>query len=234
MKSSIGCYDSPAGEAGVARVGGPGDRPPPSTEDAVRKSETAVMERDSDRDEQSLPPTFEALFTQYRALVQYICLKFTGSPEDAEDVTQEVFTKIWKNLEDFQQQSSLRTWIYRIAMNTCIDYSRRPWRRFGPRSASVEDLMDQADPAILGSDEVTAERRLLDAEQARRIRKAITKLKPPLRAVLILKDLEELSYEEISAVLGIGIGTISSRLNRARKALQEALQAPSPASDNGA
>jgi RNA polymerase sigma factor (sigma-70 family) len=201
-------------------------------ENVVRNSETAVMERDSDREEQSLPPTFEALFAQYRTLVQHICLKFTGSPEDAEDVTQEVFTKIWRNLEDFQQQSSLRTWIYRIAMNTCIDYSRRPWKRFGPRSASLEDLLDQADPAVLVSDEITAERRLLDAEEARRIRKAITELKPPLRAVLILKDLEELSYDEISAVLGIGIGTISSRLNRARKALQGALHAHLPASDD--
>ena len=199
----------------------------------MSNSETAVIERDSDREEQSLPPTFEALFTQYRTLVQHICLKFTGSPEDAEDVTQEVFTKIWKNLEDFQQQSSLRTWIYRIAMNTCIDYSRRPWKRFGPRRASLEDLLDQADPAILGSDEITAERRLLDAEEARRIRKAITELKPPLRAVLILKDLEEMSYDEISAVLGIGIGTISSRLNRARKALLGALHAHPPAHDDG-
>jgi RNA polymerase sigma-70 factor (ECF subfamily) len=191
------------------------------------------MERDSGRDEQSLPPTFEALFAQYRPLVHNICLKFTGMPEDAEDVTQEVFTKIWKNLEDFQQQSSLRTWIYRIAMNTCIDYSRRPWKRLGPRSSSLEEMLDQADPAVFGSDEITAERRLLDEEQALRIRKSITELKPHLRAVLILKDLEELSYDEISTVLGIGIGTVSSRLNRARKALQTALQAQPPPRDGG-
>jgi RNA polymerase sigma-70 factor (ECF subfamily) len=181
------------------------------------------------REEGGTPsPTFEELFADYRQLVHNICLKFTGSPEDAEDITQEVFTKIWRNLDDFQQQSSLRTWIYRIAMNTCIDYSRMPWRRFGHRKSALDEMMEQADPAVFASGEATAERKLLEEEKARQLRKAVTCLKPHLRAVLILKDLEELSYEDISAVLGIGVGTISSRLNRARRALQEALRVTRP------
>jgi RNA polymerase sigma-70 factor (ECF subfamily) len=110
-------------------------------------------------------------------------------------------------------------------MNTCIDYSRRPWRRFGRGSTTLDDLTGQGDQQPLLSDEYTAEEKLLAKEQASRVRKAVTRLKPHLRAVLILKDLEELSYDEISAVLGINLGTISSRLNRARRALQEYLQA---------
>jgi len=176
----------------------------------------------------ALPPTFEELFTEYRSLVYNVCLKFTGTPEDAEDVTQEVFTKIWRSLEDFQRQSALRTWIYRIAMNTCIDHSRRPWRRFRHRNTTLEDILDQGKQKRYLSREETAEGKLLAKEQAAQLRRAITRLKPHLRAVLVLKDLEELSYDEIATILGIGIGTISSRLNRARKALQEQLQAFAP------
>ncbi|MBM3791882.1 MAG: sigma-70 family RNA polymerase sigma factor, partial [Acidobacteria bacterium] len=125
-------------------------------------------------------------------------------------------------------QSALRTWIYRIAMNTCIDYSRRPWRRFGERNAALDDVVDQMQQPLMLSDADTAERRLLAKESATQLRKAITKLKPHFRAVLILKDLDGLSYDEISDVLGVGLGTISSRLNRARKALQEHFQHSRP------
>jgi RNA polymerase sigma-70 factor (ECF subfamily) len=187
--------------------------------------DTLILNRHNHQPGQALPPTFEQLFADYQPLVYGICLKFTGTPEDAEDATQEVFTKIWRNLDEFQEQSSLRTWIYRIAMNTCIDSSRRPWRRFGRSRTTLEDLVGQGDQQPLLSDEDTAEEKLLAKEQASQVRKAVTRLKPHLRAVLILKDLEELSYDEISAVLGINLGTISSRLNRARKALQESLQA---------
>jgi RNA polymerase sigma-70 factor (ECF subfamily) len=192
----------------------------------MSRQDAVILNRDDHQPGQALPPTFEQLFADYQPLVYGICLKFTGTPQDAEDAAQEVFTKIWRNLDEFQEQSSLRTWIYRIAMNTCIDYSRRPWRKFGHRKTTLEDLAGQADQPLL-SDENTAEERLLAKEQASRVRKAVTRLKPHLRAVLILKDLEELSYDEISAVLRINLGTISSRLNRARKALQEYLQTAS-------
>jgi RNA polymerase sigma-70 factor (ECF subfamily) len=191
----------------------------------MRESALATMNPDVHPEGQVLPPTFEELFAAYQPLVYNICLKFTGSPQDAEDAAQEVFTKIWKNLDDFQHQSSLRTWIYRISMNTCIDSSRRPWRRLIRRNTTLEDLLDQGDQGPIVSESESAEHQLLAKEKAEELRRAITSLKPRLRAVLILKDLEELSYEEISAVLGIGLGTISSRLNRARKALQERLQA---------
>jgi RNA polymerase sigma-70 factor (ECF subfamily) len=169
-------------------------------------------------------PTFEELFSEYQPLVHGIALRFTGSPEDAEDVTQEVFTKIWKNLEAFKSQSTLKTWIYRIAMNSCIDYSRKPWKRHVQKNTGLEDALEEGDERVQLSDDDTAERRLLAKEKAAQVRRAITRLRPHLRAVLVLKDLEEMSYDEISEILGVGLGTISSRLNRARKALQEAFQ----------
>ena len=169
-------------------------------------------------------PSFEEIFTEYQPLVYGIALKFSGSREDAEDIVQEVFTKVWKSLEEFNFSSTVKTWIYRISINTCIDYSRKSWRKFGAVSGPQERARaPQSDATSLhgGGD---AERRLLSKEVAGQVRRAITRLKPHLKAVLILKDLEEMSYEEISSVLGLQTGTISSRLNRARKALQSILR----------
>jgi RNA polymerase sigma-70 factor, ECF subfamily len=164
---------------------------------------------------------FEEIFAEYQPLVFGIALKFMGNPEDAEDVTQEVFTKVWKSLEAFNSSSSLKTWIYRIAVNTCIDHSRKPWKKLGLRSTGLDDSLEENDGVALVSRAESAEGKLIAKEKAAQIRKAIARLRPHLKAVLVLKDLEELSYDEISSVLGVSMGTISSRLNRARKALMD-------------
>ncbi len=170
-------------------------------------------------------PTFEEMFSLYYPLVQRVAMRFTDSPDDAEDLTQEVFTKVWKKLDDFQFNSSLKTWIYRIAVNTCIDYTRRPWKRARRRSRALDESVDPRPRAEMPASSLTAEGKLLAEENAALLRKALTSLKPHLRAVIVLKDLEGMSYEEMSAILGVSLGTISSRLNRARKALQESFQA---------
>jgi RNA polymerase sigma-70 factor (ECF subfamily) len=173
-------------------------------------------------------PSFEELFVEYQPLVYGIGLKFTGNPEDAEDIAQEVFTKVWRKLRSFNYNSSIKTWIYRIALNTCIDYSRNTWRRLAHRR-SGSDVIEEREDERLTTDEENAERKLLSVEKATQVRKAIASLKPHLKCVLVLKDLEEMSYQEISSVLGLSLGTISSRLNRARKALQEILESSWPA-----
>lgn len=169
-------------------------------------------------------PSFEELFNHYHSLVYGIGLKFTGNQEDAEDVTQEVFTKVWRSLRDFNYNSSLKTWIYRITLNTCIDHSRKPWKKHQP-NAGPDNALEQSEQDRLPSDEESAESKLLVKETVAQVRKAITGLRPHLKAVLVLKDLEGMSYNEISSVLGLSLGTISSRLNRARKSLQGALSA---------
>jgi RNA polymerase sigma-70 factor (ECF subfamily) len=172
-------------------------------------------------------PTFEELFAEYQPLVHGIALRYLGNPEDAEDATQEVFTKVWKNLEAFNCNSSLKTWIYRIAVNTCIDHGRKPWKKLDQRSTGIDDSLEDSEITALIIDDETAERKLIAKEKAAQVRTAITRLKPHLKTVLVLKDLEELSYDEISTQLGLSMGTISSRLNRARRALLE-LFSPSP------
>jgi len=113
-------------------------------------------------------------------------------------------------------------------MNSCIDYSRKPWKRHGQRNTGLDDALEEGEKKVHLSDDDTAERKLLAKEKAAQVRRAIIRLRPHLRAVLVLKDLEEMSYEEISEILGVGLGTISSRLNRARKALQEAFRTLRP------
>jgi RNA polymerase sigma-70 factor, ECF subfamily len=130
---------------------------------------------------------------------------------------------VWRSLRDFNYNSSLKTWIYRIALNTCIDHSRKPWKKYGQWNAHSEHTLEPAEENRLPSDDDTAERQLLVKETVAQVRKAVIGLRPHLKAVLVLKDLEGLSYNEISSVLGLSLGTISSRLNRARKSLQAAL-----------
>jgi len=168
-------------------------------------------------------PSFEELFHHYHSLVYGIGFKFTGNQEDAEDVTQEVFTKVWRSLHDFNYNSSLKTWIYRITLNICIDHSRKPWKKYGQGNAGPEQNLERSEQDRVPSDEESAESKLLVKETVAQVRKAITRLRPHLKSVLVLKDLEGLSYNEISSVLGLSLGTISSRLNRARKSLQAAL-----------
>jgi RNA polymerase sigma-70 factor (ECF subfamily) len=168
--------------------------------------------------------SFDRLFTEFQPLVYSVGLRVLGTHEDAEDVAQEVFTKVWKSYESFNHSSSLKTWIYRIAVNTCIDHRRKPWKKIDLQATVIEGLDDRDSTEASLVSEATAERNLLEKEKAATLSKAIGKLRPHLKDVFILKELEEKSYDEISSILGLSMGTISSRLNRARKALQESLQ----------
>ncbi len=170
-------------------------------------------------------PGFDELFNEYRPLVYGVGLRLLGRREDAEDATQEVFTKVWRSLDSFNRESSLKTWIYRIAINTCIDYGRRTRKKTEMPEVSVSEFRPDVPGVIELSSEETAERRLLEKERAAHLQRAILLLRPHLKDVFLLKEVEEMSYDEISLVLDLSIGTISSRLNRAKKALQESLEA---------
>ncbi len=177
--------------------------------------------------------SFDDLYAEYRPLVLRIAVRILGSADEAEDVAQEVFTKVWKGIKDFNHEASLKTWIYRIAVNTCLDHSRKPWKQSGVADTRLDDVLWQIEGSGRLSIDDTAERRLLAREKSALLRKGVARLKPHLKAVLVMKELEEMSYEEISSHLGLSLGTISSRLNRARKALQETLESLTPALARG-
>jgi RNA polymerase sigma-70 factor (ECF subfamily) len=157
---------------------------------------------------------FESLFLAHQKRVFSVALHFFGgNRETAEDVTQQVFLKIFNKVADFRGQSELTTWIYRMTVNCCIDEQRRTRRLF-----SIETFFGEFRA------KKTPDEKLERREIADEVQKAIGELKPKFRLPILLKYSEGLSYEEIARVLDCSIGTISSRLNRGHKMLAQKLK----------
>ena len=168
---------------------------------------------------------FEKIFTQHEKSVYNLCLRMTGNPEDAMDVSQEVFLRVWRNLGGYQFDAAFSTWLFRIASNACIDFLRSKRRRQDV-SLTVEDAetgeeaeLDLSDPAPL------PEEQALHSEQRRQVLEAMQALPPDHREILQLRVVEELPYEQIADILGVKLGTVKSRLARAREQLRKNLAA---------
>lgn len=129
--------------------------------------------------------------------------------QDADDLTQHVFLTMFHKLDQFNGQSKLETWLYRLATNEALQHLRRNKRR------STAPLVSE--PATDDPDEIGA------TEEAQLLETAMTRLEPELRAILLLKEQQGLSYREIAETVGIPEGTVGSRLNRARKELRDKL-----------
>jgi RNA polymerase sigma-70 factor (ECF subfamily) len=153
---------------------------------------------------------FHTLFQAYKDRVYSIAYHYCGNPDLASDITQQAFLKILVSIKAFRLESELSTWIYRIVANACTD-EHRSRRRFVP----LGDGLDMRNLTAKGSVESGYHRRQLSTA----VGQAIAALKPKLRMPILLKYVEDLSYEEIAAVLGCSKGTVASRLNRGHKAL---------------
>jgi RNA polymerase sigma-70 factor (ECF subfamily) len=161
---------------------------------------------------------FERLVTEYEKAVYAIAQRMTGNAEDAADMTQETFIKAYNSLQSFRGDSKFSVWLYRIASNVCLDFLRSRSRK-PTVSLSVEDdegeegQLDIADESQ--SPEILMERGLTrDA-----VRRGLDTLPPDYRQILLLREIQGLSYDEIAAVLEIEVGTVKSRIFRARKRL---------------
>jgi RNA polymerase sigma-70 factor, ECF subfamily len=153
---------------------------------------------------------FAELVRTYRTRVLRAAYGVVGSMEEADDVAQEVFIKVWDSLPSYHAQGTFMSWLYRITINTAIDVLRR--RR---DEVALDDLQYAAkDPP---------EEAVVRQEGRRQVRRAIAALPPVARATLILREYEQLSYKEIAEVQQIPIGTVMSRLNYARQLLKKAL-----------
>jgi RNA polymerase sigma-70 factor (ECF subfamily) len=166
---------------------------------------------------------FRELVERYQRKIAALALGMLRSREDALDVVQETFTKAYQNLDRFKGDAAFYTWIYRIAHNVCVDHQRR--------SGKVTQVSLDADDAgpllpfdLDGPSPDQPFERARDAEIARRVQEAIRGLTPDHRAVILLRELEGLSYEEISQVLDCPKGTVMSRLHYARRQLQARLR----------
>lgn len=162
---------------------------------------------------------FEALVRLHQRMVYGLALSLTRSHHDAEEIAQTVFLKTWRGLKTFRGEASLSTWLYRLTRNACTDHLRQNRKRSGDRSLEDPDLASLADQAPLPQE--IAEHR----ERQQALMDAMEKLPEESRAVLLLREVEGLSYQEIAQTLGLSQGTVKSRLSRARRALRESLLA---------
>jgi RNA polymerase sigma-70 factor (ECF subfamily) len=164
------------------------------------------------------------LLQRYERRILSVLVGMVRNPEDAREILQETFVRAFRNLEGFKGESSFYTWIYRIAMNLAIDHQRRghkrPTTEFDETIGVEEDAVG-AGSAGLGIDPF---KNLRSRELGTRIFEAIESLTPDHRAVILLREIDGLSYEEISEVLQCELGTVMSRLHYARKKLQTRLQ----------
>jgi len=158
---------------------------------------------------------FENLVRKYQDRVYNLCRYMIRDPQDAQDAAQDTFLKAYKALKDFRPDSSLYTWIYRIAVNTCLDYRRKSHREALRNEPLAEDLP---------SDKPFPDQLYESGEITEAIQLAIQKLPEKLRAAIVLRELEELSYEEIAEVLHTSAGTVKSRISRAREQLRHILK----------
>jgi RNA polymerase sigma-70 factor (ECF subfamily) len=168
--------------------------------------------------------SFQLLIERYQDRIFALARHYTKSAVEVEDIVQDTFLKAYRRLETFQRQSSFSTWLYRIAVNTALDFLKRMGR--SPVQA-VEDPELSASPvrAQAGSGVTIAapDARLRREEVARITAEVLAELPDIFRTVLVLREFEDMPYQEMADVLGISIGTVESRLFRARARFKEAL-----------
>jgi len=169
---------------------------------------------------------FDELVTRYRTRVFAMIYNMVHNEQDAWDLAQESFVKAWKSIKRFRGRSSFYTWIYRIVMNVTIDWLRK--KQVKGAGAEFDDSVqlreiDPASKTVPKADPLPHER--MERSEVRvRIDNAIAQLSPDHRAVILMKEIEEMQYHEIAETLGCSIGTVMSRLFYARKKLQNSLR----------
>ena len=161
---------------------------------------------------------FAQLVALHEKRVYALALRMTGNREDAEDVAQEAFLAAWKGLPAFRGEAGFATWLYRLTSNAAIDHLRRNRRQRAESSLDDGTLgLEAADPAPTPQEQAESE------SMREAVRWGLGELSPEHREALTLREYRELSYEEIAGKLGVDLGTVKSRISRARAALRKIL-----------
>ncbi|HYG65271.1 MAG TPA: sigma-70 family RNA polymerase sigma factor [Thermoanaerobaculia bacterium] len=163
---------------------------------------------------------FDEIYQRFAEMVYNLAYRLAGSSEEAADLTQEVFLRVFRHLGSFRGGSTLKTWIFRITINHCRDRLSR-WR---PLTQPIEDEMvgevgwSLADPGR-GPEELA-----VAADEGRRVADGLTRLPQPFREAVVLRDIEGLAYDEIAEILQVRVGTVRSRIARGREQLRILLE----------
>ena len=182
-------------------------------------TEQELVERAKKGDETA----FEVLVTDNEKRIYNLCRRLTGNPEDAAELTQEAFLNAWRGLSRFQGESSFSTWLYRLASNACIDFLRKEKRRQNLSMTVSLDDEEEARQVELPDERYAPERELERTEVRQAVAAGLERLTLEHRQVLVMREINGLSYAEIGAVLGLEEGTVKSRIARARNALRKVL-----------
>ena len=186
---------------------------------ASRSDEGSAPGRDDEREivkacQRGERGAYDLLVQRYQRDVYRLCYRYLNDHEDASDLAQEAFIKAWRAVGRFRGDSAFSTWLYRIAVNACINHRAR-------RRPVSEELSDQlADPRR------RADAGVQDDDEARRVREAVSRLPEKQRATLVLKVYQELTHEEVAKILGATVGTVKSNLFHALGNLRRLLAEP--------
>ncbi len=185
----------------------------------MQVSEEIALVRSCQRGDLS---AFDTLMQMYEKKVYSLCYRMARDPDDAADLAQEAFLKVYRALPSFREQSSFSTWLFRIVTNTCLDERRKRGSR--PHTVSLDKPYETDDGEIaltLPGDAPDPLACTVQSELQEEIRELLAKLPAEQRIVLSMRDLEGYSYIEIAEALKITMGTVKSRLNRARSRLRD-------------
>jgi len=157
---------------------------------------------------------FAALFEAHKDRVYSIALRYSGNRAAAMDIAQDAFLKLLSRIQEFRGEARFETWLFRVVVNSCLDY-RRGLRRSLPFASGVLDALSSGRDSVLKG--------LMRSEMCEGVQQGIATLPPQQRIVVVLRYTEGLSYDEIAAIVGCSTGTVASRLNRAHKTLERRL-----------
>jgi RNA polymerase sigma factor (sigma-70 family) len=167
-----------------------------------------------------MPPSWDEIVRAHSARVYRLAYRLTGNPHDAEDLTQEVFVRVFRSLSSYTP-GTFEGWLHRITTNLFLDQARRKQKI---RFDALADDADQRLPGRAPTPEHVLHSQLFDAD----VETALAQLPPDFRAAVVLCDIEGLSYEEIAEILDVKLGTVRSRIHRGRSMLRKALEHRAP------
>jgi RNA polymerase sigma-70 factor (ECF subfamily) len=186
------------------------------------KQEKVLIKKSKKGDAQA----FEELILSYHKKVLNLAYRMLGSVSDAEDAAQEIFIKVFRTLYSFNERSAFSTWLYKVATNVCLDILRKRKRQNGGAMVSINRYNSQDDEYELPieDDAPSPYEEAQKKEAMRALNSALDLLSEEQRAVIVMRDINGLSYEEIADVMECSLGTIKSRINRSRLALRKLLE----------
>ena len=189
----------------------------PAAPDQRREDDELIRKLRANEEE-----AYEILLARFQQPVYNLAFRLLNDPGDASDVVQEVFLKVFRNVGHFRRQSSLKTWIYRITVNEAHN-QRRWFSRHRSREVGFDDQPDEDRRRPVPDNSRSPFDYVFERERHLLLENALARINPVFREVVVLRDIADLSYEEIAEVLRISLGTVKSRIMRGREALRDEL-----------